>query len=673
MQWTPEQTTAIETMDKSLVIRATAGSGKTQVLIEKVIKIHQEKGIPLEHIVVVTFTEKAAWELKERLAKKLERPLSELSQLPIGTFHALAFKILQEKGAVLDETSSHLERLQSTQDTLITSLRNKEPASLLLTETYGFATTIQTLSQALDHRHTLLPLIAQHNDLADPLTQAFLECLQQVGTLYDKRKEQLELMDFDDLEQKSIALLQDKSQQDHYQKLFRYIFVDEFQDVNPTQIKLLELLYNPQHNHLIIVGDPLQSIYRFRGSDASLFAIMEARILEHRGESLSLTTNFRSEADLIHPINQFFTNLMPDHYRPMVAKDAQESLFSSGLDVLLIQEKMSADQRRQWEASQVVARLKEWHEQGDGEKNWGKNWKDMAILFRSRAAMGHYKTALTAANIPFRPQNETSLLERQEVLDSLQFLRVLANPQDNIAWLGLYRSPLFQLSLDDLWTQQKTLFQPEKSCPSWMADLIKNKDLYLPSELIRILMDWIEEHDLYPHPQQRANLNKWHHIALTLERLRPLTLNDFLMNIASLKGEKGLLGEASLAATDDEGISLLTIHSAKGLEFPIVVLADLQFHRVGGLKPFVWHRDLGLALKTSDTSSQGLKNDWIKSKRYEEIEKENQLQDLEESKRLLYVGCTRAIKKLILPLDISRNIKKQSTSWNDWLVKAFAS
>ncbi|OGP12334.1 MAG: hypothetical protein A2053_01290 [Deltaproteobacteria bacterium GWA2_50_8] len=676
-QWTEAQKNAIEKMGTSLVIRATAGSGKTRVLIEKVLKIHREHKISLDQIIVVTFTEKAAWELKERLARALSCPLSELHSVPIGTFHSLAARLLREKGAllnlpagwtILDEAASHIERLQTIQEGLISLLKAKEEKALYLTEFYGFQPLIRMFTKALDQPFRLI-----HDAKKEPLAHNFSEVLKNIITLYGERKRQLNLLDFNDLEQYAIQLLKIPSVHDHYLDDFKYIFVDEFQDVNPTQITLLHGLHHPEKNHLVIVGDPLQSIYRFRGSDASLFQTMEKTITNNGGSVLYLTTNFRTQADLIQSINHLFSSIFQKDYQPMTAHKGQPSLFPSGLDWILLKEKLSADKRRLYESKTIMDRLTHWHEKGYA-------WRDMALLFRTRTAIPHYKLALRKAGIPFRSQSETPLLECQEVLDCLQFLKIIAHPQDWIAWLGLYRSPLFNIPIETLWSHKEQYFsekrvhihnEPHKKTMDWMNEIEKNRDLCLPSELILSFIDWIENHSYYTSSQQRANLHKWYGMALSLERLRPLTLKNFLLNIEGLKDESHLLGEASLTASEDEAVSLMTIHASKGLEFPIVALPDLKFQRHSGPSPFIWDEEKGWALKTPDPSSSGLKTQWLKSPCYEEILKESERKDLEESKRLLYVGCTRAIDKLILSLDVSTKTKKDSISWNDWFVQAF--
>ncbi|MDO8644826.1 MAG: UvrD-helicase domain-containing protein, partial [bacterium] len=311
---TKDQQAAVSLLDKNLVLIASAGSGKTSVLVEKVATLLEKTDSRLENILTMTFTEKAAAELKERIQKRLHLGRQEMAQAPIQTLHGFCADLLKEQEGkplkIMDEHFATAVKARVIHEGLIELLRQELPAATTLVAEFGFRRVREICFTTFDQSYNLREW--KKNHLAQKIEEEFSEPLLEIFALlrdrFKEEKNKGDVFDFDDLEERAIHLLEtNKEKRDFYQNRFHYILIDEFQDTNPVQIRLLEQLHHPQKNRLFVVGDPKQSIYQFRGADISLFQKMVQKIRKENGEVLYLRDNFRAAPSLIEPINRFFS------------------------------------------------------------------------------------------------------------------------------------------------------------------------------------------------------------------------------------------------------------------------------------------------------------------------------------------------------------------------------
>jgi len=633
---TPHQQSAVVYFEGDSAILAGAGSGKTTVLVEKVATLVEKLHVPLSRILVVTFTEKAAGEMKGRIAKRLGAGIHDLDPLSIGTIHGTASDLLRRFGApigvdpefsIMNEFLSNLERLRTVRGKFLELIEARHPEALEAVERLGLRESLRFFLKRLGR--------APAEGLDGPYAGAFRE----IGSSYRSRKEKLKMLDFDDLETSLLALLERKEERNTLSQLFDWILVDEFQDTSPIQWKILSHLHRPPKNKLVIVGDPRQSIYRFRRADPSLFLKIAREIQDEGGRLFHLNENFRSAPEVVEFVNLVSAPLFEEHYPPLVA--TRQDL-AGHVDRLSIPVDGLAREIRKSEAKGVADHLTELRRQGH-------LWKSMALLFRTRHAVSHYVAVLKDAEIPYRASMGESLLERPEVIATTFLLKKCASPPD----------------------REKSFIETALSHTPLAG--------FPPPDAGAAISPWIETFfagiiSLF-EPEVHRNLEAFKNLILDLVRLDISDLNSLIDNLASLREEGARIPCPSADDGLGDAVTLMTVHASKGLEFPIVVLCDLA------AKPSFSARSRGtyvessggeIVLKEKDKDATGLKDRLVKGERFSDLEGREKEEEFEESKRLLYVALTRAKERLVLPLPLplekkTRKGQTRSADWSDWL------
>ncbi len=564
---------------------------------------------------------------------------------------------------------------------------------------------------------------AELDHYAAQMVVRWYHLLRQVQAKYEQTKSELGYLDFNDLEVRTAELLSNNAPvRERYQgNEFKRLLVDEFQDTNQAQWNIVRHLTNLADDvALFLVGDPKQSIYAFRGADVSVFDGVRYSVGEaSNGQELDLTVSFRSHPGLISAFNTLFSRILTRDEESPVAKyeiefDQSMQAFRQELPdansdyyapiELLIQRNSASyksddfiqtDERRVWEAHEIGKRLQQLRAKSapvhDKDSNELKayDYGDTAILFQSTSHITTYEQVFKAMGIPFVTLAGRGYYNRQEVWDVLNLLKALHNPADNLSLASALRSPMFGFS-DEMLLALRLVHEEGAKKPVQLWDALNLESVdYLTadeigrihtardilqslkslagrvtiSELLRIALAktgyLAALTGLQGGARLRRNVEKLIDIA---EQSGKITLGAFSHYLNDLTASEVREGEATL---DTAGVvRLMTVHASKGLEFPVVVLADSAWtRRGGGGNPIIYDSlSSSLACRIFDEDD----GKYIDSFAYRQATRLQNLREDAERKRLLYVAATRARDCLI----ISGEMKlKTSGDWSTsgWL------
>lgn len=790
MTLTVEQQQAAFTQS-SAAVTAGAGTGKTHLLAERYLfhLTHQEYS-PLQ-VVAVTFTEKAASELRARIRRAMQARLperfdllSELEAGPITTFHGLCSRIcrdhpeaahvppdfsildpLEGPAWVEEQLTTALEALppdiyeQMPYSTLRTTLRfmlrdpltaeealthGSEPWESLVTyareqalqalqehivwqaacdtlftfqgkgddklETVRAAAAgaMQGISQgenvqealntlknltlrggsaknwpegametvkamltdlravvrvAIDEGMvtlTLGPLDEQLATLLPVLQRAFY----QVQGHLAQAKRKARILEFSDLEAHALWALEDATVTAFYAERWKAYLVDEFQDTNPVQAKLLN--YLTQHATLTIVGDEKQAIYGFRGAHTTCFQSVRQSILDHGGDHVSISRSFRTHRPLVESFNTLFEPLLGNLHQPMAAHREESPHPIAPIRAMVVQADHGVNKdQRQWAEARWIARcIRDMlasgmpvHDKKTGEHRPVQPG-DVAILSRSWAPLEMYIEALQALAIPAVHAGGGSLLDTREAKDAWALLRFLASPNDNLALAALLRSPMFALSDRHLYHISQGL---SKGTAWWdgilqsdLPALVRPRQVLnvlleatvteIPSRILQ-LADRLTGYSaiIGNLPGASRRLADWGGFRNLVQRLESGNGDVFtvMRRLKCISGSGSLVPRPPLEP--ENAIALMTIHAAKGLEWPVVIVPDLTRHPPSNRGEFLMDRTLGVALKLEDEEGELQQPALFKLMAHRKKQEEDA-----ETLRLLYVALTRARDHVIL-------------------------
>ncbi len=573
------------------------------------------------------------------------------------------------------------------------------------------------LKRLRDHAEQFVKEIGTLDDAdakADEFLPLWAEAIACARKVYTDLKHSLRVLDFEDLEALTRRLLRDDAIASRYRGTeFQHVLVDEFQDTNGAQRDIIYALAGlDRPGSLFVVGDPRQSIYAFRGADVSVFQQVHDEILARGGRAITLDTSFRSHTALVDGFNTIFARLLVrgsgptanyevEMGRPMIAVRQTEAPHAPALDVILIHRdhaeegSNSADDLRRWEAWELAQRLQQLV--GDQQPVWDKqanqyrpiHYGDMAVLFQSTASMPLVEDIFKAVDVPYVTVAGKGYYNRSEVWDLLNLLKALYNPFDDLSLATALRSPLYNLSDDDLFA----LRLQELTSPSLLAEKGVGGEVNRLS-LWDVLMDTERVYDpALPHPDQvafvRESLRRLHRIAgrVTVAELLAKILDDTaylatlsglpdgarrcanvdkLLEVARRSGRIAVgaftaylddliereAREGEAVITAEGAVHLMTVHASKGLEFPVVVLFDASWERKNDDALFVIDPVVGPACCVFDDDGERIKPAPFAlrlANQYAEA------RDKAERLRLLYVGMTRAQDYVIVTGHIGRN------------------
>jgi ATP-dependent helicase/nuclease subunit A len=733
-----EQLRAIE--EQGVVfVSAGAGTGKTTVIVERFCRAVTERGFDVDSILVITYTERAAGELRGRIRRRLhelgrhdlER---ELEAAWISTIHGFCHRLLKAhpfaagidpRFRVLDDSQGRVLRGEAFR-TALEEFCGADEARLALLASYGGrrlrrmltgvhetlrssglelrlaapgeprlderVAELRAAAEAAGDQRAIRFLDASHGpeellDLSDlrsaeldeprhAVEQAALEALaardreqlQELLLAYDRAyreaKDRESALDFEDLQLLARELLQGSDEiRERESWRFRSIMVDEFQDTNRLQCELVDLLARPD-GELFFVGDEFQSIYRFRHADVEVFR--ERR--EQVGGVLALTQNYRSRPEVLDVINHLFAPDFGESFQPLEAAGRfPDPAFGPAVELLVTDKESYAETDTHWrkaEARHIAGRVRDLVDTGEAAPG------EIVLLFAAGTDARIYEEELRALGLPTFRATGRDYYHQQQVVDLLNYLRLLHNRYDDEALLGVLASPFVGVSNDALVllrrnAPKRPLFCGlEKELPEGLSErdarlfqAFKQRYDRLAAQasalsLERLCERIVSEHDYdlavlaqWDGRRRYANLRKLARLARSYEELRGPDVQGFVRFIA----EQDAVGASELeAVAEEEGtdvIRLLTIHSAKGLEFKVVVVADAGRDRARpDADEILCLPDGRLGFRVADPET----GKRLTTAEYETVRAAEQDAEEAERRRLYYVAMTRAIDRLIV-------------------------
>ncbi len=608
-QLNPVQREAVTTVDGPVMIVAGAGSGKTRVLTYRSAYLIAQGKRP-ESIFAVTFTNKAAQEMKERIIA-LVGP--ESRSIWMGTFHSMFARILRfecehlgyERNFSIYDTDDSLQMVKSIMNSLNISLQQYPPQGIR--------------SRISAAKNQMISAKAFKSSSADPL----MERTALVYEEYEKRLKKNNAMDFDDLLLKPLELFRKhKEVLERYQWRFRSLMVDEYQDTNRVQYSLMKELASLGRN-ICVVGDDAQSIYGFRGADIRNILEFEKDYAE--AKVFRLEQNYRSTKTILAVADGVIKKNQGQIEKTLWTENAE------GERATIV---ICDDDRE--EGYKIVQKIQE-----ESQKR-KLDLKDFAVLYRTNAQSRSIEDALRRNGIPYVIVGGVAFYKRKEIKDVLAYLRALSNPKDTESILRIINSPVrgigektveaiqnvareHQLSLFDALSSEKLgnvlnerMLKSVRAFGALLSKYIKLKNDITLSELARTLVDELGILQNFKDEGTMESLARRENVMELLSALSEY--NDLHPDT----GLDGFLEEVSLVSDIDQAefgrnaVTVMTVHSAKGLEFPVVFIAGLE----EGLFP--------------------LAQSAIEQK------------ELEEERRLFYVGITRSMNKLYLLYALTR-------------------
>ncbi|MBU1637988.1 UvrD-helicase domain-containing protein [bacterium] len=605
----PQQRAAVTADEGPVLVIAGAGSGKTRVLTGRAFYLIAEMKVHPAAIAVMTFTNKAAGELQ----KRLEELLGNRDSVPwAGTFHGFCARLLRQYGDTIGLPRDYSIYDQADSEKVVAELliERKYSRDEIVPSTMRNWISVLKSGGALSGRHRFHKLAAE-----------------LVGD-YDKRLRSAGAVDFDDLLLLPLELFRVNPEiLSKLQHRYDHILIDEFQDTNRIQYNLARAIAAPQNN-LYVVGDDDQSIYGWRGAD--IRNLIDFQRDFKQGQSFSLEQNYRSTQQILDVANDVIAAKNHHNLKQLWTEK------TNGEQVVFRQHSRAAD-----EANEVVGEM-------DALVNrQGMSWSDFAVLLRTNSLSRYFEEVLISQSIPYTIVGGTKFYDRREVKDLTAFLRVLSNPGDEQAWKRILKTPPKGIGevtiarvvdrcrrtgmsfgeviadaelLSDASTATRNRLEKLSNALSHIAEHNKQSSLSeLAADVLRKsgLIEYYEEKFPEEADDRVANLYQFIEAAKDREAAHPeYSLSDFLSEIALVSD----IDDYNEAANR---VTLMTMHAAKGLEFPVVFAAALE----DNLLPHS---------RSSDS-----------------------IEEIEEERRLFYVAITRAQDRLYLSASETRALNGQ--------------
>jgi len=555
------------------------------------------------------------------------------------------------------------------------------------------------LANDLAKKMQVLLEAVEHHDLEKEYIRGIYNLLAIIQQKFQSEKGKKNGLDFDELQSLTIKLLQEnQAVRGKLQNRISYLMIDEFQDNNQVQKQLVTLLLKDKNDYirpgsLFVVGDPKQSIYRFRGADVQVFKEMEESILAESGRVAPLQYNFRSHPQIINFGNYFFKHVMsvdpssPNFFEAAVAMNNKYNDITDPIEYMpIIKDDEEEASIREKEAEGIAKRIQQLLEDGVEPK-------EITILFRSMTQVKTYERPLAKYKIPYYVVGGRGFYQQQEIQDLMHVLKYLVDPTNKIALAGILRSPivalsddsLYQIMTKDIWQlplQQWELASKEIEASEraklshfvdWLTVLRNQIGRVTVGELIDKVIDLTSYYAiLFALPnglQAVANIEKLIRMAKNYPGDNPYSVFEFVQRMQRVIEDGSKETEAAIESETGNTVKLMTIHQSKGLEFPYVFVPDLAREPKNDDSLIRYTNQFGLTCKVPLIDGEwGSPIRWLLTS-----EQEKRL-EREESVRVFYVATTRAEKKLILSGKIEDTKGKyglrdvlQTNTWSKWL------
>ncbi len=593
----------METTNGPLLILAGAGSGKTKTLTHRIAYLIATKKATPPNILAVTFTNKAAGEMRQRVAELLGQRAEDRSFMPfMGTFHSICVRILRRDA---EHANLPPNFVIFDEDDRLAAIKQASRELMLDDKAFPPRTIASLISSA---KNELVNPTDYDNLGSGPLHKAS----SKVYPLYERILRNNHALDFDDLIGKTVLLLQsNQTVRERWQTQLQFIMIDEYQDTNTAQYKLVKLLTNKAHN-IAVVGDDWQSIYSWRGADFRNILNFEKDY--PKATVIKLEQNYRSTKAILDAAHAVITKNQ---------KRSEKKLWTNvdgGQPVQIVQ---VSNERAEGET--IIRRVK------TAVDLKAHRYKDFAVLYRTNAQSRAIEESFVRYGIPYRIVGGTRFYDRKEIRDLMAYLRLIYQPEDKVSFARIVNVPARGIgakSLEQFWQWQTVnsqdlltalstvsnhpgLTPKAKKGLGELGDIISRyhelkDETPLPSlldSLIRRLdyLTYLDDHT----PQGEARQENVRELLSVAQNYLDVGLDGFLE-------ETSLLSDVDTANFDDDAVVLMTLHSAKGLEFPVVFMIGME--------------------ETIFPHSRSL---------YDQAE-------MEEERRLCYVGMTRAKEELYL-------------------------
>ncbi|MGV3293476.1 DNA helicase PcrA [Streptococcus pluranimalium] len=604
------QAEAVQTTEGPLLIMAGAGSGKTRVLTHRIAYLIDEKFVNPWNILAITFTNKAAREMRER-AMALNPATQDTL---IATFHSMCVRILRREADHIGYNRNFTIVDPGEQRTLMKRILknlNLDPKK------WNERTILGTISNA---KNDLLDEKAYEMQAGDMYTQIVAKCYKA----YQEELRRSESMDFDDLIMMTLRLFdQNPEVLAYYQQRYQYIHVDEYQDTNHAQYQLVKLIAS-RFKNICVVGDADQSIYGWRGADMQ--NILDFEKDYPQAKVVLLEENYRSTKKILQAANEVINNNRNRRPKKLWTQNADGEQ--------LVYYRANNEQDEAVFVASTISNM---------AREMGKIFKDFAVLYRTNAQSRTIEEALLKSNIPYTMVGGTKFYSRKEIRDVISYLNVIANTADNISYERIVNEPKRGVGPGTLEkirtfanTQNMSLLDASEQImlsgvkgkaaqavwdlANLLLNLRANLDKYSITELVEVVLEksgYLEALQLQNTLESQARIEN-------IEEFLSVTKNFDETNEDGSEDESGIdklgrfLNDLALIADTDDGkeeaaeVTLMTLHAAKGLEFPVVFLIGME----EGVFP------LSRAAEDPD--------------------------ELEEERRLAYVGITRAEEVLFM-------------------------
>lgn len=604
----PAQKEAATTINKHVRIVAGAGSGKTRVLIARIEYLLNEIGVFPNRVLAITFTNKAANEMKERLAAQVGEDAAR--QVRISTIHGLCVRILKEDARTIGYPSNF-------------TILDPEDQKRILKDIYGAMEINKTdlpMSRALSRisgykTAGVSPVSASQMAYSDEES-----VISEVYERYEKAKDEMRAMDFDDLLLNADRLLKNNQEvRTKWQNRLDYLHVDEFQDVDPNQYSIIRSLTRPDAV-LCVVGDPDQTIYTWRGASVDLILHFDRDFKP--SHTVILSENYRSTAPILGASNAVVAN-----NRSRIKKDLYTNL--PGDDLLVLHESDTEEEETIFVARQISALHKK-----------GMPYKDMAILYRANYCSRPFEKKLHSLRIPYQIFGGIRFFERMEVKDILSYLKLLSHPDPedekalamNLAFSRVINTPrrgIGAKTVDKVAAYARehgiNMLEAGREGAGLAAgsmkkvqgfietieDLKKERERLSLPDLVDVILDYTGYGSMLRENKEEERLENIQELKVdmqeALEENPDLTLEQYLQDIA-------LFTDRQATEEEEGGLKLMTVHASKGTEYPVVFIVSFNEE----------------VFPSGRSIEEGLSS------------------AMEEERRLLYVAMTRAKNRLFI-------------------------
>ncbi len=599
----PEQRRAVETTEGPLLIQAGAGSGKTKTLTHRIAYLIDTHRATPYNILAVTFTNKAAKEMRERVALLLGERADNRGFMPyMGTFHSICVRILRMDGEHVGIPRSFVIFDESDRQAAV-----KQASKAVRLDEKAFPARV-IASQISTAKNDMLSPAEYEATASSPVQRA----TAQVYPLYEKALKEASALDFDDLINRTVQMLQSVAEvRNKWQQQFRYIMIDEYQDTNLAQYKLVKLFTNEHHN-VAVVGDDWQSIYSWRGADFRNILNFEKDYPDCA--VIKLEQNYRSTKHIL------------DAAHAIITKNTQRSdkeLWTAAGDGLPVQ--MLQTQNERAEGETIMRRIRNSVDLG------ARTYQDFAILYRTNAQSRSVEETFVRYGIPYRIVGGTRFYDRKEIKDLVAYLRLIYQPEDHISFERVVNVPTRGIgakSIQNFYEWQRsngysmfealtqavtcgTVSGKAKKGLVELGDMLAALRVMAEDTVPSALIDSLVRRLDYLHflddgtPQGESRQENVKELIGVAQSYQDVGLAGFLEEVA-------LISDLDQADFNGDSVTLMTLHAAKGLEFPVVFMAGME--------------------ETIFPHSRAL---------YDQSE-------MEEERRLCYVGMTRAREELYM-------------------------